>query len=261
MATTLLPATLTHRTTNPLILWHLLSLDAPTVATVWLWFIARATRTPIPPALLAAAFVAVWIIYAADRLLDTRRSAARTHKEPRHLFHRMHRTAFLRVIVVAAMLLVLLLTTIPIRLTLGYTFVAMILAAWFGLVHFSRIHLPKELLPGFFFATTVFLPPMLHQPTRALLASGVVFAALCALNCMFIHRWEMYVSQGRRRLLQGAAVAMVVVPLLQPSPIAIAVSLSAALLLLLDRFRPQNPTTLRAAADLALLTPLLVAWL
>ena len=63
------------RVTSPLALWHLLSLDAPTVAALWTYFIARANHVQLSYAVPAAMFLAVWLIYAADRLLDTRHLA------------------------------------------------------------------------------------------------------------------------------------------------------------------------------------------
>ena len=71
MATTIQLAE-AKRTVTPLTLWHLLSLDAPTVAVLWTWFIARTNHVHLPLASLAAMALAVWILYAADRFLDAR---------------------------------------------------------------------------------------------------------------------------------------------------------------------------------------------
>src|ERR1700679_1878644 len=97
---------------SPIALWHLLSLDAPTVAALWTWFIARANHIHLPPSSILAMAVAVWMLYAADRLMDarlmdtrlmdTRQMNTSLHKpapseelEARHYFHHRHRTAFL----------------------------------------------------------------------------------------------------------------------------------------------------------------------
>jgi hypothetical protein len=53
-------------------LWHLLSLDAPSVAALWTYFLARSVGLHLPWTAPVAMFVAVWMIYAADRLLDAR---------------------------------------------------------------------------------------------------------------------------------------------------------------------------------------------
>ena len=60
------------KASGPLVLWHLLSLDAPTVAALWTWFIARANHIRLPLASPVAMALAVWMLYAADRLLDAR---------------------------------------------------------------------------------------------------------------------------------------------------------------------------------------------
>ena len=56
----------------PLALWHLASLDAPTVAVTWSLAFAWAAQVRLPgwiPLLLA---LACWAVYVADRLLDAR---------------------------------------------------------------------------------------------------------------------------------------------------------------------------------------------
>ena len=68
--------TISHHT-NPLALWHLLSLDAPTVAALWTWFIASANHIRLPLSSALAMALAVWMLYAADRLMDARLMDAR----------------------------------------------------------------------------------------------------------------------------------------------------------------------------------------
>jgi hypothetical protein len=60
------------RHAGPLALWHLLSLDAPTIAALWTWFIASANHIHLPIASTLAMALAVWMLYAADRLMDAR---------------------------------------------------------------------------------------------------------------------------------------------------------------------------------------------
>lgn len=75
---------------SPLRLWHLSSLDAPTVAAVWSLGFAKTAGVRLPawaPVLLV--FV-TWFVYVSDRLLDAR-SALRArdiHRlRQRHYFH------------------------------------------------------------------------------------------------------------------------------------------------------------------------------
>lgn len=78
----------------PVRLWHLLSLDAPTVAAAWSLGFAKAAGVRLPawvPLLLA---LVTWVVYIGDRLLDAR-TALRTEQvhqlRQRHLFHWQHR--------------------------------------------------------------------------------------------------------------------------------------------------------------------------
>ncbi len=120
---------------------------------------------------------------------------------------------------------------------------------------------------------------------RASLAPvAVLLAALCSLNCLFIYKWEhdrgaWEHSGPAHTIIQPAhattrlalaylpAIAIVItiagmtLALFQPTatPIPAACALSALLLLLLDRNRTRfSRLHLRAAADLALLAPLLL---
>jgi hypothetical protein len=272
---------------NPLEVWHLLSLDAPSVAALWTWFVAHAHRVQLPAKPVAAMFLAVWVLYAADRLLDARslrralvpsRPGVPVILEARHLFHHRYRTRF---VACACMALVVLAALVPelnhvaVRLFAAEGFV---LAGWFVTLHatpFAR-HLPKELALGVFFSAAVFIPTAarMHGSTLPLLVGAALFALLCSLNCLFIYRWEAppYAEAGhpttrfaaRFVIPLGVAVVGIGTALGMASstflpPVSLAVALAAAALLLLDRLRPRlPPTMLRAAADFALLTPLVV---
>ena len=52
--------------------WHLLSLDAPTLAVLWAWSLARAVGAPVSWPALAVLGLGTWLLYIADRLLDSR---------------------------------------------------------------------------------------------------------------------------------------------------------------------------------------------
>src|SRR5262249_11208698 len=102
----------TAQAKSPLILWHLLSFDAPTVATLWTWFIAEACHVHLPLASTLAMAAAVWTLYAADRLLDAR-SSSPDALEARHHFHQCHRKVFLAGIAGCSVLLAMLFPRIP----------------------------------------------------------------------------------------------------------------------------------------------------
>jgi hypothetical protein len=273
------------------IAWHLCSLDAPSVAALWTWFIARSAHLALPATSIAAMFLAVWILYAADRLLDARLLDAHTpappHLEARHLFHFRNRRAFRVAIVLASAALAPLLLTIPPEALHLYLIAGSLLIAWFLLIHIAPSHLghephrlPKELAVGAFFAAATFIPTVSRAPQlrTQLLLPALLFAALCGLNCLFIYAWEhtssthspqahpttrialRHLPQIAATILLAALVLACAHPLSPSTPISLAIALAAGLLLTLHRTQAHiHPRTfLRAAADLALLTPILL---
>ncbi len=275
----------TTQTNSALTLWHLLSLDAPTVAALWTYFLARCAGIALPWTAPAAMFVAVWMIYAADRLLDARAldtsPATAAELEERHRFHHRHRRLFLPALALAACALVYLLPRITPRALLLYTLLATLLGTWLLFVHARGHHgstprrLPKELAVGIFFSAAVFIPTVARAPwlQRALLVPAVLFAGVCALNCLFLYAWEHPKPQSSQpqahwttlwavRHLPQLAVALFALGLVaatstsSPKPPMLACALSTALLLMLHRGRGRlSAVTLRAAADAVLLPP------
>jgi hypothetical protein len=273
---------------SPLALWHLLSLDAPTVAAVWTVFIAHGAGLALPWTAPAAMFTAVWMLYAADRLLDARPLPNGTpppELEERHRFHQRHRKAFLSAIVVASGALAALLDRLDPRALHLYALLATLLAAWLLLIHARPLptdtvrRLPKELAVGVFFSAAVFIPTVARAPwlRPAMLPAAALLAAVCTLNCLFLYAWEHPAPRlqahwttrwatGHLRALATAVTAAAALtaslsalhrlPRLDTAP-AVACALSAALLQALDSHRSRfTPLTMRASADLVLLTPL-----
>ena len=270
--------------------WHLLSLDAPTVAALWSWFFAQAMRIRLPwhaPLLLA---LGTWLIYVADRLLDGFRPGPATQLKLRHLFHVRHAWAFLGAALLVGGVVIWLISsrmTAPARHEDTVLFLVALL--YLFLVHKSKAfpgqRLPKELCVGVVFAAACAVPAWsrLGSGRLALFPTVTLFAALCWLNCVAIERWENPPRPGSETLatshastlwtadhFQGVALALaafsaglaVLQVLGRPaSPRLVLVSLSASTTALLfariDRIRANlPPTELRIAADLMLLTPL-----
>lgn len=188
-----------HR--GPLELWHLLSLDAPTVAVTWTIFVAWSAGIPLGVADPLAIFVAVWILYATDRLLDARQLGTDTthadaELEARHLFHHENRQRFLPALALATLPLALLLHRMQDRVLHDFVILAALLSGWLVLVHIGPAsnarRLPKELAVGVFFPVAVFIPTLAGSPTllRGLLPNVLLLAVLCFLNCVFLYRWE-----------------------------------------------------------------------
>jgi hypothetical protein len=110
------PSTSTAAPRIPWWLWpNVLSLDAPLVAVIWQAALAKVHKVALLPALSITLFIAVWLIYIVDRVLDgfSMRHAPRV--ATRHAFYQRNRWLYLLfVIPVASVLLMLLaLTAIP----------------------------------------------------------------------------------------------------------------------------------------------------
>jgi len=272
-----------NRYTNPLALWHLLSLDAPTVAALWTWFIAAANHIRLPLSSTLSMACAVWMLYAADRLMDARLLETNpTHHEDleaRHLFHHRHRTAFLTGIVLASIALATLLPRLDAAAIHLYLILGGLVAGYFILIHATRRahRLPKEIAVGLCFAAATFIPTVARRPELRLplLPSALLFATLCSLNCLFIYAWEHEDAHSNRpthaitrialRNLSALTVLLALVGIAlaffdhhTASSIPFATAISATLLLLLHNNRHAiAPVILRATADLVLTTPLL----
>jgi cell division protein FtsW (lipid II flippase) len=260
-------------TKSPLILWHFLSLDAPTAAAVWTAFIPIANGVRLPWTAPLSMAIAVWMLYAADRLLDTE------ELEPRHHFHHAHRGAFITGIVLASVILAFLLPRMPIESIHLYLILGGLVFGYFVVIHATRSahRLPKELAVGVCFAAAVFIPTVSRRPDLRLplIPPALLFAVLCSLNCLFIYMWEhaeapsnhpphWTTSFALRHLTlfavinTAASLALAIFDRRAPWPIPAAIALSTALLLALHLRRKSHfVLTLRASADLVLLTPLI----
>ncbi len=267
---------------RPLLLWHLASFDAPTVAVVWSLAFAWAAGVRLPLWIPVALALAVWTIYVGDRLLDARaglRSPVRRMLRERHYFHWRHRRILLPLAAVAACAAaVMVFRFMAPAAREPNSFLAVAALAYFSGVH-SRRRLPrlftKELLVGLIFTAGCALPTWFrwrggHSSMLWFFWMPVVyFAALAWLNCHAIARWE----SGRRTpratgvlslgcLLGLAGMILALAALAghaRSSAVLVCAAASALLLALLDRMRDRlTPTALRAAADFVLLTPALL---
>ncbi|MGD0829611.1 MAG: hypothetical protein ABR907_01625 [Terracidiphilus sp.] len=268
-------------------LWHLTSLDAPTVAVVWTLGFAWAAGVRLPAWVPILVALATWAVYIGDRLLDVR-TARRTGKmqqlRARHFFHHRHRAALgAAALGAACAAAAIILRLMPVEARERNSVLALAAMTYFSGVHFSREvpQLPsllrspiriKEFIVGLLFTAGCVLPIFGRASSRfglgylPMWAAATYFAALAALNCCAIERWE---RPGPAVRISGTAGALALAglplaALLLPfqSRVAILIALGAAsavLLALLDRMRGRlTPLTLRAAADLVLLTPLLI---
>jgi hypothetical protein len=260
-------------------LWHLTSLDAPTVAVVWTLAFAWAARVRLPAWLPIVLALSAWSFYIGDRLLDSRH--ARTPLRERHHFHWRHRRIFIPLAVTSGVVgLVLVLHFMPIAARERNSVLAAAAIAYFTSVHSPwrpsprKFRIPKELLVGILFTLACVLPAWTritgpHVVTLRLAALPAIlsFVALAWLNCHAIEAWEsgfeINCATIRRRgftlawIVGLAAASMLFLHHPRYAALLLAASLSATLLSVLDLQRQRlTPVVLRAAADLVLLTPL-----
>jgi hypothetical protein len=273
--------------------WHRLSLDAPTVAFVWSCFFARAAHLNLPsftPFLLA---LGTWIVYVADRLLDGLDTRTEGALRERHRFYARHRGAFSWLLAAAILVCgVLAFTRMRHDVLDGNALLGVFLGAYFALIHGSgksvERWLPKELVVGCLFAAATALPTLVRVPDgkRFEVSVGVsLFAALCWLNCVAIESWETehaaaastrdsfpFGSPHFTTRWAGKHLGLTAIVVTAISAgcamvwiehftgrVALACFMASLCLALLDHFSQRlGAGALRVAADISLLTPLLV---
>jgi hypothetical protein len=261
--------------------WHLLSLDAPTVAVLWAWSLARAVRVAPPISDLAVLGIGTWLIYIGDRLLDGRPGADPNALRERHHFHGRHRRVLLIAGFGAAALLLVCIARMPAAARRDDAVLFAVAIAYFLAVHLpaAPVRFPRELAVGVLFACACTVPAWSQaQASHAALRwLCLLFAALCSLNCLAIHAWEQPEAATSRffisvaALLVAATAGLFMVLTAAPGTLRLAAAVLAAALLLCaldrDRLRAQrrsppeealSPLALRILADAVLLTPLLL---
>jgi len=257
--------------------WHLLSLDAPTVAGIWSAFFVRAMHLHLSLIQSMLLPLGTWLLYVTDRILDGLRQPQGAPLRERHHFHARHRTAFL---CAAAFLAVVLIWSILKHMNPE----AFREDSWIGtlaLLYLFAVHrvaaqrLPKELAVAILFAAATAVPAWSRLNSsngfaKEHLAPAVVFfSLLCWINCAGIEKWEggtphamtRWASLHLRPIATIIALFSLTGAVLSPSrglsAVYLAALLSSGLLFALDtRSARLSPLHLRIAADAALLTPL-----
>jgi hypothetical protein len=175
--------------------WHLLSLDAPTVAVVWSWFFAAAFGLSLPLTALITLALGTWCVYVADRLLDGWRSVDMTSLRDRHWFYLRHRKQFVIAwTAVAIPLAYLIFFRVQDAVRVDDIVLCLIGTAYFLLIHNRPVkyRFSKEFIVGFLFSIATAVPTWTRvQDERSLLLSAILtFGAACWLNCVAIQTWE-----------------------------------------------------------------------
>lgn len=274
--------------------WHLLSLDAPTVAVLWAWSFERAAGEHTSLSALAVLGLGTWLIYITDRLLDARCAqsplARRAELRERHFFHARHRRTLLAVALPAAAALLWLISRMPAADRREDAVLFAVAMAYFTCVHLAesrtRRWFAREVVVGLVFALATAVPAWsqtLGSRTHIVLLV-LLFAALCCLNTIAIEVWEQGAKAPRFPVLLAAGLLAISASALALSPqmhdsstgaLVLCAGLSAMVLFSLDTLHRRRSTQsaapddsarwlllVRVAADAALLTPLLfvVPW-
>ena len=258
---------------------QLLSLDTSAIAVAWQVLFAREFHVPLRWSTLVITASAVWVIYVADHLLDTRGSAPLS---VRHGFVRAHRRGF---ILVSSSLLVgcvCCLIWIPVPTLLSGLALSLAVLVYAAIVHFSADHLkadwPKELIVGVLFASGSAIATWSYPHlAKATLSTLLPFIGLCSLNCAMLEfqEWQkrpdrsfpphpstQWIGQHCGGLTICLLVALVAVAWFgHHERMMLAMALSATLQFLIVRLgRNWQADSVRALADASLLTPLLMLW-
>ena len=128
---------------TPLVYWHLLSLDAPSVAVLWTTFLAKAFDVHLRFDILLSLGLAVWVLYAADRIQDAVRGGL---LEERHRFHLLHRRPLSIAIVGVVVTILALLWNLPLALRTAWLLLSLPLLCYLLMIHV--LHIPKMPKPS-----------------------------------------------------------------------------------------------------------------
>jgi hypothetical protein len=278
-----------------LALWHMASLDAPTVAVVWTLGFACAAGVHLPLWAPALVGLVTWAIYIGDRLLDARSALASmqpSRLRHRHRFHWRHRRLLAALAMTSALAaLAIVIVFVPVAARERGAALGLATIAYFSGVHSLRnpgsrlgwlptpgkilARVPfnqvgNEVLVASIFTSGCMLPVWPHAalppaPLWPLALVATFFMLLAWLNYHAIGRWE---AAAPHEITTTAGFLLAVISL------AVAVSLrathpatalliasgagSALLLALLNKNRRAlTPLALRASADLVLALPLI----
>ena len=268
---------------SPLLWLTLLSLDAPAVAVLWQILFARCFHVRLRSSITLLLALVVWLIYVADRFLDTLIVPDQGIEPIRHRFYRRRRWAFALpfsgVFLLAGWLAW---TRIEPRTFRNGLIILLAVGVYFFLVHLRRpgkdAWVPKEMLVGILFGLGTCFPVWEHLESGSLrlLSPFLVFTVLCWLNCAAIessewarlrhhrlgrpHPWTIWL--GRHMTLAASATALAAAGILLAGGanwrLPVAEILSGVAFMLLD-FRGEKISLekFRVLMDVALFTPVL----
>ncbi len=158
----------------------------------------------IPRGTTAALFLTAWLIYLADRFVDSVSLDQRTAVSLRQRFCRRHRAAWIVAVSAVALADLLVvwreLDTLAVLVGCGVGGLALVYLLINQLRPSLWRLLPlKEISIGVIFAAGAMVGLLRGLPTVAFVP-WIVFASLCALNCICIACWELGLDLAQRRI-------------------------------------------------------------
>lgn len=181
----------------------ILSLDAPMVAMLWQWMLARVAGVSVEWHRTLVLGLSVWLAYAADRWIEGWRLAPDQVRTQRHYFYQRWRwplcvlwgAALALDVGVAAMRLE------PREFEAGLILLVPVFAYLLShqLVHrLNRWRAPKEICVALLFGAgaSVFLLAQPSADLRELAGPLGAFTLLCFVNCALIGSWEQSVDKA-----------------------------------------------------------------
>ena len=273
---------------SPWWLWpNLLSLDAPLVAVVWLFMLAKTWGVNYHPEHEYVVLgLAVWVVYVSDRLLDALVHGESSRCQERHRFHLRHRRKFAVLALIAAVVALGLVLTMTPMAIYGYAAVAgFLVSGFFAMALFAapeagELPYSKNILGGIAFAFGTAMMAHVYMRDKGILdlllynREFIAFAVLCVLNIAAIDLWE-HASRIEDEELRAQDELALTLPLALlggasfvfarqadgsgSGPFFYTVLTGAALLFVLNRVRGRfSLEALRVLADAAMVAPLLV---
>lgn len=162
-------------------LWlNVLSLDAPLVAVLWQWALARTYGVQMDPITYSTLGLAVWLIYVVDRVLDTCPVDGSRVLQTRHLYYRQHHRffAWVAIPVVTVFLMYRVFTSLPATIMwrgIGLSFLVGLYLLHFAARGHRTVFIIGSVVASFVGGCILYLLPL---PAPYKLVYGVILLSL-----------------------------------------------------------------------------------
>jgi 4-hydroxybenzoate polyprenyltransferase len=180
--------------------FSLLSIDVALGAAVSAGVAMRLTGAPMDWKILVAMLLTVWIIYAADHLMDIWKLVAPASSE-RHLFFQRHATMLTRIMAVILFVDGVFVLWLPARVVVAGFVVGIIALVYLLIQH--RLNWGKEISGALLFTAGVWLPAISLRPSIIHVVDYfaiVIFFLTAFLNLLLFSRRDELEDRADRRV-------------------------------------------------------------